>query len=152
MGSTAGAEAVRARWGWPLHPRPAVLRRFDPPATRWGTGHRGVDLASAQGDTVRAVTDGIVTHVGVIAGRGTVSVLHEDGVRSTYEPLDPINDIVQGVEVTRGQILGVVSDITGHCAPSTCLHLGAKRGDTYLDPLTYLQRPRIILLPLIDTP
>jgi len=32
-----------------------------------------------------------------------------------------------------------------HC-PSGCLHLGAKRGDTYLDPLLLLTVPRIVLM------
>ena len=33
---TAPADGV-----WPLDPRPEVVSRFDPPATRWGAGHRG---------------------------------------------------------------------------------------------------------------
>lgn len=151
MGATAAATSMRARWGWPLDPRPEVLRRFELPTSRWGAGHRGVDLSSTVGESVYVVADGVVTHVGVIAGRGTISVLHQDGVRSTYEPVDPVQEIVQGALVTRGQPLGAVSEVAGHCAPSTCLHLGAKRDDAYLDPLTYLQRPRIILLPVVPT-
>lgn len=143
------APAPRGRWAWPLSPAPDIIRRFQPPGSQWGAGHRGIDLAGAPGDGVLVVADGTVSHVGVIAGRGTVSVLHADGVRSTYEPVEPVAGLHEGATVTRGQVLGRLSTASGHCAPSGCLHLGAIRGRTYLDPLTHLSRPRIILLPVL---
>jgi murein DD-endopeptidase MepM/ murein hydrolase activator NlpD len=93
--------------------------------------------------TVFAVDDGLVTHVGVIAGRGTVSIRHVSGIRSTYEPIDATVRV--GESVTRGQALGLMASALSHC-PSGCLHLGAKRGDTYLDPLLLLTVPRIVLM------
>ena len=36
----------------------------------------------------------------------------------------------------------------GHCAPVTCLHWGVLRGRAYLDPLAFVGRARIVLLPL----
>ena len=36
----------------------------------------------------------------------------------------------------------------GHCEPRSCLHLGAKRGPDYLDPLPFFGVRRVILLPL----
>ncbi|BAS13167.1 hypothetical protein AHiyo8_14700 [Arthrobacter sp. Hiyo8] len=42
---------VRPDWAWPLSPKPAVLRGFDPPDKPWLSGHRGVDL--------QAVDDGV---------------------------------------------------------------------------------------------
>lgn len=94
---------------------------------------------------VRAVDAGVVGHVGVIAGRGTVTVLHRSGLRSTYEPVDA--DVVVGDEVGRGQVIGTVS-AGGHCLPASCLHLGALRGSAYLDPMTLLGATRVRLLPL----
>ncbi|WP_235529050.1 M23 family metallopeptidase [Phycicoccus sp. Root101] len=137
--------APRGRWMWPLTPRPSVARPFVRPATTWGAGHRGVDLTSSQGSAVRAVDAGVVAHVGVVAGRGTVTVLHRSGLRSTYEPVDP--GVAVGDEVGRGQVIGTVS-AGGHCLPSTCLHLGALRGTRYLDPMTLLGAARVRLLPL----
>ncbi len=134
-----------ARWVWPLAPRPRVVRAFDPPSARWSAGHRGIDLAAAAGDQVLAVDQGLVTHVGVIAGRGTVSVLHASGVRSTYEPVDGV--VHEGEHVSRGEVVGVLSGPAGHYAAADCLHLGARRGDRYLDPMTFLTRPKVILLP-----
>lgn len=129
-----------------MAPRPAVLRPFTAPATRWGAGHRGVDLASRVGQPVHPVAAGTVSHVGTIAGRGTVSVLHPSGLRSTYEPLDP--SVRLGEVVQEGTVLGTVSRAASHCEPSSCLHLGALRGERYLDPLVLLLGGRVRLLPL----
>lgn len=143
---TGGGETTpRGRWAWPLTPRPPLVRRFEAPASVWGAGHRGLDLGAHVGAPVRAVADGTVSHAGVIAGRGTVSVRHATGIRSTYEPLDV--SVAVGERVRRGQVIGRLSDAKGHCQPSTCLHLGAKRGNEYLDPLPFFGW-RVILLPV----
>ena len=71
---------------WPLDPRPAVARGFEPPASRWGAGHRGVDLAGRPGQPVRAALPGRVTFAGTLAGRGVVVVDH-GSTRTTYEPV-----------------------------------------------------------------
>ncbi|WP_270888637.1 M23 family metallopeptidase [Pedococcus sp. 5OH_020] len=134
------------RWSWPLAPRPKVLRPFLPPASRWGEGHRGVDLASHSGQAVLAVDAGTVAHVGVVAGRGTVTVLHPSGVRSTYEPVAAT--VSTGATVARGMQLGTLRDVGSHCAPVTCLHLGALRDATYLNPLTLLGPVSVRLLPM----
>ncbi len=139
------APAPRARWAWPMSPRPTVERAFVPPATAYGTGHRGVDLTPTGEPDVRAVADGVVSHVGVVAGRGTVTVLHADGLASTYEPLTPRVRI--GQRVARGEVLGRLSG-PSHCDPgSTCLHLGAVRAATYLDPLRLIVATPVVLLP-----
>lgn len=136
---------LRDGWHWPLHPEPVVTRRFSAPASRWGPGHRGIDLAAASGQPVLAAAAGRVTHVGVVAGRGTVSVLHVGGVRTTYEPVRA--RVRRGDAVRESQVIGVVDERGGsHC--SSCLHLGALRGRAYLDPLALLRPGRVVLLPL----
>ncbi|WP_427383401.1 murein hydrolase activator EnvC family protein [Janibacter sp. G56] len=134
------------RWAWPLTPTPDVVRRFDAPDGPYGRGHRGVDLSARVAQPVMAVAVGRVTHVGRIAGRWTVSVTHPSGIRSTYEPVTP--SVRRGDVVGRGTKLGTISSDPGHCAPATCLHLGARRGRTYLDPLSLFGRRRVVLLPL----
>ncbi|MCW4602714.1 M23 family metallopeptidase [Janibacter hoylei] len=111
-----------------------------------GAGHRGIDLAASKGDPVTSVDDGVVTHRGRIAGRGTVSITHGDGVRSTYEPVD--SSLTVGDRVRRGEEIGRVGPEPGHCEPATCLHLGAKRDDTYLDPMGFFGVRRVVLLPV----
>lgn len=140
------APEANGRWAWPLEPEPEVVRRFDPPDQPWLPGHRGVDLAGSVGQTVLAPTDGRVSWTGVIAGRAVVVVTHDEGLRSTFEPVGRAPAV--GTTVVRGHRVGEITSAAGHCAPRTCLHWGVLRGETYLDPMTFVGRPRVILLPL----
>lgn len=137
-----------ATWSWPVGDgvRPHVVAPFDAPEERWGPGHRGIDLATTPDSRVTAVDDGVITHRGRIAGRGTITVTHPSGVRSTYEPVD--STARTGDRVERGETIGRIGDEAGHCMPATCLHLGARRGARYLDPLTFFGAQRVILLPV----
>lgn len=148
-GSPTGSAVATSgsRWLWPLRPRPAVLRRFEAPATRYGRGHRGIDLAARSGDDVRSVDAGVVSHAAVLAGRGTITVMHSSGLRSTYEPVRA--GVHVGDLVGRGDLLGVLEMGVGHCADVLCLHLGALRGGDYVDPLPLLVRG-VILLPVAE--
>jgi hypothetical protein len=99
---------------------------------------------------VQAVDAGVVTHVGRIAGRGTVTVLHPAGVRSTYEPVDAT--VTTGTVVAAGRPLGTLAARGAHCPPA-CLHRGAVRGEVYLDPLVFVVGGRRVrLLPLVQAP
>jgi murein DD-endopeptidase MepM/ murein hydrolase activator NlpD len=138
-------------WEWPvegplgpLGPPPTVLRGFDPPAQTWLAGHRGVDLAADAGAEVRSAGAGVVVFSGWLAGRGVVSIDHDGGLRTTYEPVDPV--VVAGEPVGRGEPIGELEPLTAHCA-TTCLHWGLKRGDTYLDPLSLVRPHPPVLLP-----
>lgn len=139
------AAAGSDRWEWPLDPRPAVVNVFDPPAHRYGAGHRGVDLAGRPGQPVRAVAAGTVSFAGRLAGRGVVVVDH-GRLRSTYEPVDA--QVAVGDVVAAGQLLGTLTSDLSHCLPSVCLHLGAKTASGYLDPLDLLGGGPIRLKPL----
>lgn len=123
-----------------------VLASFDPPEKEWLLGHRGVDLDAGLGDVVRAAGAGTVSWAAPIAGRGVVVVLHPDGRRTTYEPVDASVEV--GQVVGTGEELGRLDAGAGHCGgvPS-CLHWGLRRGDDYLDPMLLLRRGRPVLLP-----
>lgn len=144
----APTEVAAPRWRWPLAPRPRVVRSFDAPASPWGRGHRGLDLDAAPGALVRAVEAGTVTHAGTVAGRGTVTVLHTDGLSSTYEPV--VGSVSVGTQVAVGDVLGVLEDgPAAHGGGRHCLHLGARRPPAYLDPLPLLTGGgRLRLMPL----
>lgn len=147
IGSPSPSPRSVARWQWPLLPRPPVVRPFRAPRSAWGAGHRGLDLAARAGAPVLAVEAGRVTHAGVVAGRGTVSVRHRDGLLSTYEPVRP--GVAVGDDVSAGHPVGVVEPGAAvHCGSIGCLHLGARRGDAYLDPWPLLAGGEIALLPL----
>ena len=145
-GPAAQGTAPATGWAWPLQPRPAVLARFDPPDVAWGAGHRGVDLAASVGQEVLAPATGTVTFDGVVVDREVVVVTMASGLRATFEPV--AGTVTAGVAVTRGQVIGHVTDAPGHCAPAVCLHWGVLRGDTYVDPLVLVGRRPVVLLPL----
>jgi murein DD-endopeptidase MepM/ murein hydrolase activator NlpD len=130
------ATADEPRFTWPLSPTPAVTRGFEPPADAYGAGHRGVDLAATPGQQVLVAGPGVVVFAGTLAGRGVVSVDHDGGLRTTYEPVTPAVSV--GDQVYQGQPLGTV--LAGHpgCTVAACLHWGVRRGDEYLNPLAYI--------------
>ncbi|WP_408649288.1 murein hydrolase activator EnvC family protein [Streptomyces herbicida] len=140
---------------WPVGTRPAVLRGWEPPATPYGPGHRGVDLAAAPGAPVRSVAAGRVSFAGRVAGRGVISVeLEGTDLRTTYEPVLP--SVKKGDEVAAGEVVGVLEPTGSHCG-SACLHWGLLRGETYLDPLSLLppwllNRGPSRLLPVLGVP
>lgn len=133
-------------FGWPLRGVPVVERPFTPPTTAYGAGHRGVDLRADVGDLVLSAGPGTVTYVGMLAGRGVVTVTHAGGLRTTYEPV--LASVRLGTSVARGTPLGRVSTRHGSCRRPTCLHWGLLRGSTYLDPMSLLGQARVVLLPV----
>lgn len=134
------AALFEPHFDWPLSPDPTVTRPFEAPADAYGAGHRGVDLAASPGQDVLAAGPGVVVFSGYLAGRGVVSVDHDGGLRTTYEPVLPT--VAQGDQVYGGQVIGTV--LAGHpgCPVDACLHWGVRRGEEYLDPLTLVPAPR----------
>lgn len=130
---------------WPLVPEPVVVEHFDPPATTYGSGHRGVDLAGNPGQEVRAALAGTVTYAGMLAGRGVVVVDHGT-TRTTYEPVTAA--VLVGDAVAQGASIGRLELAGSHCFPRACLHWGWLDGDTYLDPLRLVDAGPVRLLPL----
>lgn len=136
----AGADPPAVRGVLPVSG--PVARGFDPPDAPWGAGHRGVDLATAEGAVVVAPRDGVVSYAAVLAGRPVLVLSHGD-TRSTFEPVEATVPV--GTRVLRGQPIGRL--VAGHACPAAvCLHWGLKRGDAYLDPLSLL-RGEVVLLP-----
>lgn len=118
---------------------PVVLTRpFQAPAGVYAPGHRGVDLATAPGQAVLAAGMGQVRFAGAVAGRGVIVIEHPDGVLTEYEPVT--RAVAAGERVARGQPIGAVHGTHGGCAPSRCLHWGARRDGSYFDPMTLLAR------------
>lgn len=129
---------------WPSGREVAVLRDFAPPDVRWGAGHRGVDLDVSPGDAVVAAGDGVVAFAGMVAGRPVISIDHDDGVRTTYEPVEAV--VTAGQAVAAGEVIGVL--IAGH-EPCDCLHWGARVArDEYIDPMSLLEDIVIRLYPV----
>ncbi|MGI8652313.1 MAG: M23 family metallopeptidase [Geodermatophilaceae bacterium] len=137
--------ASAGSWVAPLPEPLAVTRAFDPPANPYAAGHRGVDLAGAPGQEVRAAGAGTVVYAGSLAGRGVVSVQHADGLRTTYEPV--LASVSAGMPLSLGQVIGTLQAGHAGCPAPACLHWGLKRGETYLDPMLLLHHGPVRLLP-----
>lgn len=143
---SAAPGSQSGRWQWPIAGPERVAERFDGPAQPWLRGHRGVDLLGYDGVPVTAVDDGVVSYSGTINGVGIISVQHPDGLRSTYQPVS--GDVPRGRSVRAGQRIGYLQTLGSHCWPRACLHLGARRGQVYLDPLLLLGAWEVSLLPI----
>ncbi|MET4590157.1 M23 family metallopeptidase [Arthrobacter sp. 754] len=138
------AAAPHASWDWPLSPRPAVLRAFDPPDKPWMSGHRGVDLRAAHdGVPVASPEPGTVSFVGVVVDRPVITIDHGDGLRSSFEPVE--SPLKAGDVVAKGEAIGTLQP--GHCGVLACVHWGVRRGDSYVNPLDFVMdlRPSILL-------
>lgn len=140
-GKSTGTSAARplGAWRWPTGNPVPVLRAFDPPAMPWLSGHRGVDLGAASGSLVFAPAPGHVIFAGMVAGRPVVSVMHQGGLRSTYEPVS--SDLSPGTTVGTGQAIGTLEPGHDHDA----LHWGARfEKNEYIDPLRLLSGPSVL--------
>jgi triacylglycerol esterase/lipase EstA (alpha/beta hydrolase family) len=97
---------------------------FRPPASAYGPGNRGLEYVTEAGTPVVASADGTVTFAGVVAGSRHVTILHADGVRTSYSFLADVG-VVRGQRVSQGDRVGTAGDR---------LHFGARAGDAYFDP------------------
>ena len=142
-------------WTWPLDPEPEVLRSFAPPARRWLSGHRGVDLAAGGGAPVLAPAAGRVVFAGRVVDRGVLTIDHGGGLKSSFEPVYAA--VAAGALVARGSLVGTVSEASeaqpavpggagAHCG-RICLHWGVRLAGEYVNPLNYVsdRRPSVLL-------
>ena len=137
------ADLAARGWEWPV--RPVVLERgYVAPATRYGAGHRGIDLRLVTGDEVRAPAAGVVAFVGDVAGRGILTVDHGDALVTTFEPVR--TELTVGAPLAQGAVVGTVA-LGGHAAPGT-VHFGVRQDGEYVNPMLLLGGvPRAVLLP-----
>ncbi|MFL6161002.1 MAG: murein hydrolase activator EnvC family protein [Jatrophihabitantaceae bacterium] len=121
-----------------------VLRGFSPPATPYGPGHLGVDLAVDAGAVVLAAQAGVVRFAGQVAGRGVVVIEHPDGISTEYEPVGAL--VRRGERVMAGRPIGRRDGVHRGCPAAGCLHWGARRDGRYLDPMSLLRPLGVVRL------
>ncbi|WP_029263484.1 MULTISPECIES: murein hydrolase activator EnvC family protein [unclassified Microbacterium] len=145
--AASGGTADLPRWRWPLAGNREVVEPFRAPAHEYGGGHRGVDMDASIDAVVTAPADGTVAFRGTVVDRPLLTIEHDGGLVSTFEPLRTTLD--PGDAVSVGQEIGFV-DVGGH-TPAGALHLGIRRDGTYINPmLLFGDPPRAILLPCCD--
>jgi murein DD-endopeptidase MepM/ murein hydrolase activator NlpD len=132
-------------WSWPTDPPHRVVTPYRAPASPWAPGHRGIDIAAAPGSAVRAPAEGVVHFAGVVVDRPVLSIRHDGGLISSYEPV--VASVARGDEVMRGQPIGEVQ--AGHCEGDACVHFGVRLDGEYVSPLLLLGGlERAVLLPV----
>lgn len=155
---TSGASGISGRTDTPsayvnptsgLPRAGTVLRAFDKPEFNWLPGHRGVDLPLDIGADVFSAGGGVVAFTGVVVGTPTVSIDHDDGVRTTYQPVHA--HVSTGDRVVAKQRIGSLGHPT---TPYPGLQWGARINGEYINPIGLLPAPTIRLKPLtpVDVP
>ena len=102
-----------------------VIDGFRPPARPWLPGNRGYEYATSPGQVVVAAADGKVLFAGTVARTRHVTLLHADGLRTSYSYLASI-EVSRGQQVLAGTTLG---------RAAYTFHFGVRDSEgTYLDP------------------
>ncbi|MET1048749.1 MAG: peptidoglycan DD-metalloendopeptidase family protein [Acidimicrobiales bacterium] len=115
-----------------------VVDGFRLPNGPFGAGNRGLEYDTVPGQVVRAIGDGLVVFAGPVAGIRYVTVLHPDGLRSSYGYLADLL-VAAGERIVIGQVVGTAGER---------LHLGVRSGGTYLDPAALFTTTGVHLVPL----
>ena len=129
----AADEAARA----PSVARPAEGAFTSPFAMRWGTFHKGVDIANSPGTPILAVMDGTVIDSGPASGFGQwIRIMHDDGTMTVYGHMQTL-DVAVGEHVHAGQKIAGM----GSMGFSTGSHLHFEvhpNGGEAIDPQPWL--------------
>ena len=143
LAAASATESSTELWEWPVEAPHPIVRPYLAPETPYSSGHRGIDIDAGSLADVLAPVDGVVHFSGVVVDRPVLSILHDGGLISSYEPVS--SSLSRGDAVVRGQVVGEVQ--AGHCS-ERCLHFGVRLHGEYVSPLNYLGViPRAILLP-----
>jgi murein DD-endopeptidase MepM/ murein hydrolase activator NlpD len=123
-----------ADWTWPVSG--PVVGGYDPPASTYEAGHRGIDIAAPAGTVVVAPAPGSVTFAGSVGGHLFVTLAHAGGLSSTYSWVSALL-VHKGDRVVSGQ--PIARSGSGHPGDVIAnLHLGVKLDGAYVDPMLYL--------------
>lgn len=129
-----GPARAAGTWTWPVSG--PIVRGFDPPASPYGSGHRGIDIATPIGTPVIAPAPGHISFAGKVGGHLFVTIDHGAGLESTYSWLSSIavkkGDLVNAGDTIAATGPGHATDVIPN------LHMGVKLHDVYVDPLDYL--------------
>ena len=105
--------------------------------TRWGSYHRGIDIARPSNYTIKAADNGTVSFAGWDGTYGRKVVInHNNGFQTVYAHLSSINVRV-GQVVPAGSAIGVMGS-TGR-STGVHLHFEVLRNGGNVNPLSYLR-------------
>ena len=138
---------LAATAGWPLVQAAPVTLGFGALYSAGGSDssrHCGVDIAAAVGDRVVTPLAGKVAFAGSVPGVGggrVIAVTIETAdAKITLMPLDSAA-VSSGDELREGDSVGTLAATGDASSAGAHLHVGARRGDLYVDPLTIIAPP-----------
>jgi murein DD-endopeptidase MepM/ murein hydrolase activator NlpD len=103
---------------------------------RWGSYHKGIDIAGPSNRAILAADNGTVVFAGYQGGFGNkIEINHNNGMKTIYAHLSSINVNV-GQTVQRGQQIGVMGS-TGN-STGVHLHFEVYKNGALQNPLNYL--------------
>ncbi len=133
----AGTGFASLRGRLPAPVAGTVVNRFGHSnAEKFGirTIQNGIDIKTAAGAEVHAVSDGTVAYAGVLRGYGNLVIIDHGGQYYTLFSRLAELSVEEGVKVKGGDALGVM----GRGATVEDLHFEIRRGTTPQDPLLWL--------------
>ena len=117
---------------WPL--RGIITSVFGP---RWGTIHKGIDIAAPTGTNVVAAMSGTVIYSGWESGYGNLVVIEAyNGLESYYGHNSKLV-VKTGQKVSRGQLISKVGSTGDATGPH--LHFEIRKGGVPVNPMGYLR-------------
>ena len=104
------------------------------------TGHMGVDFSAEAGSNVVAVYDGKIESITTSYLQGTTIVInHGNGLKSLYNSLDALETLEEGQSVSKGEVIGYVSDNNRQeYKDGPHLHFEVTKDGKWIDPDEYL--------------
>ncbi|MBO5008547.1 MAG: M23 family metallopeptidase [Clostridia bacterium] len=101
--------------------------------------HNGVDIAAPLGAEVCAVADGVISNTTNDFRYGfTITIDHENGIKSTYSNLSGTDMVRIGKNVKKGEVISTVGDTAlFETADDTHLHIEMTLDDEYVNPADY---------------
>lgn len=108
--------------------------------------HKGIDIAAGPGKTggqpIYAMAAGVVTVAGPVSGYGqAIYIDHGGGLVSIYGHLEARMDVTPGVQVEKGQKIGLIGHGKVGTSTGEHLHFQIELNGDAVNPLNYVQPP-----------
>ncbi|WP_461613530.1 M23 family metallopeptidase [Clostridium sp. Marseille-QA1073] len=103
---------------------------------RWGTIHKGLDIAANENTPIKAAFNGKVTFSGVLNGYGNVIILsHDNDVETLYAHCNKLY-ANEGESISKGQHIADIGNTGNSTGPH--LHFEIRVNGEAVDPLKYI--------------